>query len=85
MRKLVIMFCLAAAALTYVATATTAQAYYYSDFGFGFYGSYGPYYDCNGFRCYIGPPYTYRRYHGRYYRVPGRYYYGQGGGYFHGW
>lgn len=83
MRKLVIMFCLAAAALIYVAASTTAHAYYYNDYGF-FNNGYGPYYDCNGQRCYIGPPYTYRRHHGRYYRVPDQYYYGPTGGYFHG-
>jgi hypothetical protein len=85
MRKLVIMFCLAAAALIYVGASTTAHAYYYyNDYGF-FNNGYGPYYDCNGQRCYIGPPYTYRRHHGRYYRVPGQYFYGPTGGYFHGY
>jgi|HubBroStandDraft_5_1064220.scaffolds.fasta_scaffold1132980_1 hypothetical protein len=84
MRKLVITFCLAAAALMYVAASTTAQAaYYYGDY-WGF-GGYGPFQDCNGQRCYIGPPYTYRHYHGHYYAVPGVYYYGQGGGYYHVW
>lgn len=83
MHRLVITLCLTAATLLYVASATTAQAYYYGDY-WGF-GSYGPYADCNGQRCYVGPPYTYRRNHGRYYAVPGIYYYGPTGGYYRTW
>ena len=85
MRKLLMILCLVAAGLLSVAASTTAQAQYYID-GFYGYGGYGPFYDCgNGTRCYIGPPYTYWRHYGRYYRVPGQYYFGAGGGYYHRW
>jgi hypothetical protein len=69
-----------------LAGATTARAEYYVD-GFYGYGGYGPFYDCDGanHRCYIGPPYVAHRYHGRVYRAPGLYYFGEGGGYFHRW
>jgi hypothetical protein len=63
---------------------------YYSDYGlfyggwlYGPSGGYGPFADCNGSRCYIGPPpgdgpYGRRRY--------GQYYYGPTGGYYRdGW
>src|SRR5271165_5553144 len=79
MRKLMIALLLTIAAATFFPAPKVATAYYYSDGGF--YGGYGPYYDCNGYRCYIGPPYIRRRYHGHYYRVPGLYYYGPYGGY----
>jgi hypothetical protein len=65
-------------------------ARYYSDYGlffggwgYGPSGGYGPFADCNGSRCYIGPPsgdgsYGRRRY--------GQYYYGLSGGYYRdGW
>jgi hypothetical protein len=82
MRKLVITLFLTITAVIYAATATVAQPYYSDN---QLFSGFGPYADCNGQRCYVGPPYTYRRYHGHYYRVPGVYYYGANGGYFHGW
>jgi hypothetical protein len=85
MRKLAIMLCLTAFAMICVAASTTAEAYYYNDYWPGFFSGYGPYYDCNGYRCYIGPPYTYRRYRGRYYASPGLYYYPPYSGYSRGW
>jgi len=42
---------------------------------------YGPYAECDGGRCYIGPPYTNE---GRR-REYGQYYYGWKGGYSHDW
>ena len=59
---------------------------YYSDYGwfsgswpYGWYGGYGPFADCNGSRCYIGPPPDGGRRHF------GQYYYGPTGGYYRGW
>ncbi len=55
---------------------------YYSDYRlFGeLWTGYGPFYDCNGGRCYIGPPSPDGRH--RY----GQYYYGSTGGYYRdGW
>jgi len=80
MRKLVVTLSLVAAALIAEGSFTAAHAQYYSDYGL--FSSYGPYYDCNGQRCYIGPPYTWQKRHGRYYRVPGQYYYPAGNGWF---
>ena len=80
MRKLVITLALLAATLIYAAGPTTAHAEYYSDYGI--FSRYGPYYDCNGQRCYIGPPYAWQKHGKRYYRVPGQYYYPAGGGWF---
>jgi hypothetical protein len=58
---------------------------YYSDYGwfwgswsYGPYGGYGPFADCNGSRCYVGPPLEGRRHFGQYY-------YGPTGGYYRGW
>lgn len=58
---------------------------YYSDYGwfggswpYGWYGGYGPFADCNGARCYKGPPPDGRRHFGQYY-------YGWTGGYYRGW
>jgi hypothetical protein len=45
------------------------------------FSAYGPFYDCAGSRCYIGPP-TERDARGR--RHYGQYFYGSGGGYNHG-
>ena len=54
---------------------------YYSDYwNYGFWSGYGPFADCNGGRCYIGPPFQ-RGPHGR--RQYGQYYYGPTGGYYH--
>ena len=83
MRKLVSTFCLAAITLIYAANFATAEARYYGDYGI--FSAFGPYYDCNGQRCYIGPPYTWEKRHGRYYRVPGRYYYPASSGFAPGW
>jgi hypothetical protein len=61
---------------------------YYSDYGwfyggwdYGPVGGYGPFADCNGTRCYVGPPSDYGPY-GR--RRFGQYYYGVSGGYYRG-
>ena len=65
-----------------VAPPPPGPSRYYADYGwfwggwpYGPDGGYGPFYDCNGSRCYIGPP-------GR--RHYGQYYYGPTGGYYRG-
>ena len=63
---------------------------YYSDYGlfyggwlYGSSGGYGPFADCNGSRCYVGPPPAYGSSGRRHY---GQYYYGVSGGYYRdGW
>ena len=84
MRKQLIMLWLAAATLICASASASAQTYYSNGYWFGG-GWYGPYRDCNGSRCYLGPPYVYRRYQGRRVYVPTPYYYGYGGGYYHGY
>lgn len=58
--------------------------HYYADYWWftSWFSSYGPFYDCAGSRCYIGPP-TERDARGR--RHYGQYFYGSGGGYDRGW
>ena len=80
MHKRLITLSLLAVALIYSAVATTAHAGYYSDYGI--FSGHGPYYDCNGQRCYIGPPYNWQKRGKHYHRVPGQYYYPAGGGWF---
>lgn len=54
--------------------ARPGPSHYYPDwYDWGFHSGYGPFADCNGTRCYVGPP-TNRRY--------GTYYYGPRGGYY---
>jgi len=90
MRKLLIALCLLATAPIYTAAfaadlavvprvhavqPTHGPAHYYADLLPYAVAGYGPFADCNGGRCYIGPPnVTYRR--------PGQYYYGGYGGYY---
>ena len=56
---------------------------YYSDYRlFGeLWTGYGPFYDCNGGRCYVGPPSPDGRSARRHF---GQYYYGSTGGYYRG-
>ena len=80
MRKLVVTLSLAAAGLIYAASVN-AQPYYNDGYWIWWLNGFGPYYDCSGHRCYIGPPYSYRRHRGPNYYGPRQYYYGPNGGY----
>jgi hypothetical protein len=68
-------------------------ARYYSDYGlffggwgYGSLGGYGPFADCNGSRCYIGPPASADVGYTKVRRHYGQYYYGISGGYYRdGW
>jgi hypothetical protein len=86
MRKMSVLLCLIGALAVYFGSPSSAKADYYGGFWYGLFGLYGPYYDCNGSRCYMGPPYTYERHNGHLRRVPGLYYYPPYSGYnAHGW
>jgi hypothetical protein len=60
------------------APAQRSSSYYWD---YGWFTGYGPFLDCGGGRCYVGPVYQ-RGPRGRQF---GQYYYGPTGGYYHGW
>jgi hypothetical protein len=66
------------------AAAACPESRYYSDLlPYPFSGGYGPFCDCNGGRCYVGPPPSYQQASRRNYGF-GQYYYGRYGGYYSG-
>lgn len=76
MRKLVFTLCIAASTLICAAASASADGRYYADYGIT--SAYGPFYDCNGQRCYTSAPYVWEKHHGRYYRVQGQFYHPPG-------